>query len=103
MKKSSKAPKNDQSGLWRRIGKLTAHGLGLRRYSSARSKMSRHYGYGQPSGEPCIENAAGVRNNDKEAVARVFEALTIAGVTMGLNKNTRPASGRNIIWLIFGI
>ncbi|MGI6563512.1 MAG: sn-glycerol-1-phosphate dehydrogenase [Clostridia bacterium] len=41
----------------------------------------------------CIENAAGVRNNDKEAVARVFEALTIAGVTMGLNKNTRPASG----------
>ena len=43
--------------------------------------------------EKCIKNAQGVRNNDKQVVANVFEALTIAGVTMGLNKNTRPASG----------
>lgn len=43
--------------------------------------------------EKCIDNVDGVRNNEKQAVANVFEALTIAGVTMGLNKNTRPASG----------
>jgi len=41
----------------------------------------------------CIASADGIINKENDAVANVFEALTIAGVTMGLYKNTRPASG----------
>lgn len=41
----------------------------------------------------CEENALRLRNRDKEAVTNVMEALILAGMTMGMYQNTRPASG----------
>jgi glycerol-1-phosphate dehydrogenase [NAD(P)+] len=41
----------------------------------------------------CEENAALLRTRDEQAVVNVMEALTLAGMAMGMYRNTRPASG----------
>lgn len=41
----------------------------------------------------CEENAINLKARDKEAVKNVMDALTLAGMTMGMYGNTRPASG----------
>lgn len=43
--------------------------------------------------EKCAENAAGLRAREEQAVQYVTEALILAGVTMGMVGNSRPASG----------
>ncbi len=41
----------------------------------------------------CIDNIDGIRNRDDEAIKYLMEALVIAGVSMGMFGNSRPASG----------
>lgn len=41
----------------------------------------------------CVENLDGIRNRDEQAIKYLMEALVIAGVSMGMYGNSRPASG----------
>ena len=41
----------------------------------------------------CIDNIDGIKNREEEAIKYLMEALVIAGVTMGMFGNSRPASG----------
>ncbi|MBN2853036.1 MAG: sn-glycerol-1-phosphate dehydrogenase [Clostridia bacterium] len=41
----------------------------------------------------CEDNAANLKKRDKAAINNVMEALILAGMTMGMYQNTRPASG----------
>jgi len=41
----------------------------------------------------CEQNATKLKTRDKVAIRNVMEALTLAGMTMGMYQNTRPASG----------
>ncbi|HOJ09791.1 MAG TPA: sn-glycerol-1-phosphate dehydrogenase [Clostridiales bacterium] len=41
----------------------------------------------------CIDNIDGIRNREDEAIKYLMEALVIAGVSMGMFGNSRPASG----------
>lgn len=41
----------------------------------------------------CIDNIDGIKNREENAIKYLMEALVIAGVTMGMFGNSRPASG----------
>jgi len=41
----------------------------------------------------CEQNATKLKTRDEDAIKNVMEALTLAGMTMGMYQNTRPASG----------
>ncbi|HHY22651.1 MAG TPA: sn-glycerol-1-phosphate dehydrogenase [Clostridiaceae bacterium] len=43
--------------------------------------------------EKCISNIDGIKNREEKAIKYLMEALVLAGVTMGMFGNSRPASG----------
>lgn len=43
--------------------------------------------------EKCINNISGIKNREEKAIKYLMEALVLAGVTMGMFGNSRPASG----------
>jgi glycerol-1-phosphate dehydrogenase [NAD(P)+] len=43
--------------------------------------------------DKCINNIDGIKNREEEAIKYLMEALVLAGVTMGMFGNSRPASG----------
>ncbi len=76
------------------IGKYNA----LREWKFGRDYKGEHYcpeiaALVEKAVEKCADNATALRAGDETAVKNVMEALIIAGMAMGLNGNTRPASG----------
>ncbi|MFO7636826.1 MAG: sn-glycerol-1-phosphate dehydrogenase, partial [Clostridia bacterium] len=76
------------------IGKYNA----LREWDFARKYKQEHYcetivTLVQQAVFQCEKQAGAIRKREEEAVLGLMEALILSGMAMGLNGNTRPASG----------
>ncbi len=76
------------------LGKINA----LADWNLARQLHGEEYceicaGFVKNALKKCIDNIDGIKNREEDAIKYLMEALVIAGVTMGMFGNSRPASG----------
>lgn len=76
------------------LGKINA----LCDWNLARNLHGEEYcdlcaGFVQNALKKCVDNIDGIRNREEKAIKYLMEALVIAGVSMGMFGNSRPASG----------
>lgn len=76
------------------IGKYNA----IREWQFGRDYKNEHYcseiaGLVEKVVDKCKEGAENLRDRSDDAISDIMEALVLAGMAMGLYRNTRPASG----------